>query len=198
MNGWEWIKTTEELQVESYGNDLRSMSGSERDQHIRDNVLAATAELHEALDETSWKPWSTETGQVNRENFKGEIVDVLHFIGNLILLGNLSEEEVWIAYREKQQRNRDRMGKSGGYQASKNKCPGCRRELDRPRAYQHVGQSYHETVNQAGTAVKQHVHHTLICNGCKLEFVYLTATDETLPGQAWGVDSAGDAVWSGE
>ena len=78
---WEWLKTTEELQKNYFDNNLRAMQGGERDKHIATNVLAAINELNEALDENpSWKPWANEVGILHRENFKGELVDVLHFM----------------------------------------------------------------------------------------------------------------------
>lgn len=181
---WEWIKTTEQLQIDAYGNDLRNASGSDRDQHIRDNVLAATDELHEVLGETSWKPWSTETGVVNKENFKGEIVDVLHFVGNLIILANITEEELWEAYREKQNRNRQRMSKAGGYQASKNKCPNCSRELDRAGAYTALSQRYVEApIMKSGQAidVDRYTEWRLQCRHCSNEFLYCVNVGESLP-----------------
>lgn len=182
---WEWIKTTEQLQIEAYGNDLRNVTGKDRDQHIRDNVLAATDELHEALAETSWKPWSTETGIVNKDKFKGEIVDTLHFIGNLILLAQLTEEEIWEAYREKQNRNRERMSKAGGYQSSKNKCPACKRELDAKGAYIVHERRYCEEpiINSVGVTidVRRYKVNLLTCTGCGFRFSYEVELGESLP-----------------
>lgn len=176
---WSWIESTEQLQIDYFGNDLRAKEGDELDKHILYNVTAALDELHEALAENpSWKPWSTETGVLNREAFKGELVDVMHFIANLIILGKIEEDEFWEAYRAKQQRNRDRMSKSGGYQASKNKCPRCKRELDKPGAYTHKGQIY----LQDGTDHK--IKHALLCHGCTTVFELVLNVGESLPNDS--------------
>lgn len=185
---WKWLESTDELQKDYFSNDYSAMEGEARDRAVVNNTLAALDELHEALAEVpSWKPWSREVGMIDREAFKGEIVDAMHFIANLLLVARISEEEFWEAYRAKQQRNRDRMSKSGGYQASRNKCPDCKRELDKPGAYDHIGQWYkEEQVFDAGNAidVRRYVEHKLRCSGCDLEFIYETESDESLPGAA--------------
>lgn len=176
---WSWIDSTETLQKDYFGNDLRAMEGEKLDFHIMTNVMAALDELHEALAENpSWKPWSTEVGILNKEAFKGELVDALHFIANLLILGKITEDELWEAYRAKQQRNRDRMSKQGGYQASKNKCPECKRELDKPGAYKHLSQQY---VQDEGRHLMKN---ELECLGCRAKFNYDTEVGESLPAGA--------------
>lgn len=177
---WKWLETTEELQKDYFGNDLWNKTGDDRDKHILYNFTAAINELNEMLDEApSWKPWSSEVGLLNREAFRDEIVDTLHFVANLLLLANISEEELWAAYREKQQRNRDRMSKQGGYQASKNKCPNCKRELDKIGAYTIEEHTYVQENSE------HYLDYSLKCVGCSQVFPYrVNINEETLPGKA--------------
>jgi dimeric dUTPase (all-alpha-NTP-PPase superfamily) len=71
------------LQLKSYGVDVSTLDGEERAAYIRNMSLALTDELHEALNETGWKPWAT-SRHLNRAAFAGEMIDVLHFWVNLI------------------------------------------------------------------------------------------------------------------
>ncbi|QGF20301.1 MazG-like nucleotide pyrophosphohydrolase [Gordonia phage Sixama] len=175
---WNWIESTEVLQKDYFNNDLRAMSGDDQDKHILYNFTAAVNELNEMLDEApSWKPWSSEVGILNREAFRDEIVDVLHFVANLVILGKISEAELWDAYRAKQQRNRERMMTKGGYKASQNKCPVCKRELDKPEAYEMMSQRYH----QEGDS--HQMYYKLKCAKCAHEFDYMIVIGEgSLPG----------------
>ena len=174
----KWLEETEALQKEYFNADPRSFRGEERAEYIRTNILAAVAELIEMLDEVTWKPWSSEEPGVikSKESFISESVDVGHFVANALLAGGATDSEYWSSYNSKMQRNRDRMSKSGGYQASKNKCPKCKRELDAPGAYKHLQQSY----------VQKESEHVLVnkleCLGCRHEFNYEMAIGDSLPG----------------
>ncbi|AKJ72590.1 dUTPase [Gordonia phage GMA2] len=133
-----WLEETADLQRDYFNNEPAKKEGEERADYVRTQILAATAELHEMLDEMNWKPWSTDpAGEFkNREAFISEAVDACHFIANALLAARATDKEYWEAYNNKMQRNRERMAKEGGYEASKNKCPNCRRELDRDGAYE--------------------------------------------------------------
>ena len=64
-------------------------------EHFRNNILAAHAELSEALDWVSWKPWkAVEPLSANaKQNAKLELVDTLCFLLNAWnLLGGNPEE----------------------------------------------------------------------------------------------------------
>lgn len=101
-----------QLQRESFHLDPPSMTGDERAEFIRWNVLAATHELHEMMDETGWKPWST-SRHFNRELYLMEGVDVLHFILNLFLVAATDGHEVSDMYEKKHAVNADRQ--TNGY-----------------------------------------------------------------------------------
>lgn len=128
-DGWtfgEWLMRTRVLQREAFGVDPYRLEGTEREEYVRWNVLAAEDELHEALGEISWKPWASKE-YFNREEFIGELVDVLHFVANLLAVSGVSGDELTTRYSSKQQKNRDRQ--SSGYDGVTGKCPGCRRDL---------------------------------------------------------------------
>lgn len=117
------------LQRESFGVDPHRMDEETRNQYIRDMVLAATDELHEALAEVGWKPWAT-SRHLNRDAFVGELVDVLHFLVNLWLAAGATAEEVEQRYMDKANRNMIRQNQ--GYDGVWGKCPECNRALDDP------------------------------------------------------------------
>lgn len=125
---FDWLSSTRELQTQSFGGDPADLDGEARAEFVRWNVLAATDELHEALQEVAWKPWGKNHGDINREAFIKECVDALHFVGNLLATVACTDEEFSSAYRAKQQVNRDRMA-SGTYTGTAEKCPHCKRDL---------------------------------------------------------------------
>lgn len=122
----QWIEKTKYLQEEFYGHKFEDFTHQELVEWIRINVLAAEDELHEALGEVSWKPWAS-AQFFNREAYLGEIVDVLHFIGNLVAGAGITDEELNTAYLEKMERNRQRQRE--GYTGVA-KCVKCKRAVD--------------------------------------------------------------------
>jgi len=110
------------------GHRFSHMSIEERIDYINLNVLAATDELHEALNETTWKPWTAGERKIHRDEYVGELVDVFHFIVNLALAVECSPHELWVRYLEKNFRNHARQ--DAGYTGEK--CDKCGGELDRP------------------------------------------------------------------
>lgn len=121
------------LQQYSYGAPLEFMAQSPdvQAEYVRNNVLAATAELHEALDEVGWKPWAT--GRFyNTDNVISECVDAFHFIINIMLASGLPPDTLsdtfFTKYLEKNKRNADRQ--ETGYDGVSSKCPHCTRALD--------------------------------------------------------------------
>jgi len=115
------------LQVQAYGKDPRKLSDEERMEWVRWNILALEDELHEALQETGWKPWATKN-HLNEDAFRGELVDGLHFFLNLMLVANISAEELLAGYQLKREKNAKRQ--ADGYDGVSTKCPECKRALD--------------------------------------------------------------------
>jgi hypothetical protein len=133
---WEWLSSTRHLQETSFKVDYESLTGDKLADYLLVNAFALADELHEAMAEASWKPWAKNRGEVNRSNFADELVDLLHFAANMLAAVGVDDEELWKRYRAKQERNAVRQ--SHGYDARASKCPGCRRELDKPRAIRRV------------------------------------------------------------
>jgi len=126
----EWLYLQWRLQVDSFATDPEKLTEEDRAPFVTWNAFAAIAELVEAMQEVGWKPWAT-SRHLNREAFLREIVDALHFIGNLALcagghpleLGN----ELWKLYEQKHEINAQRQ--RDGYDGVSEKCPHCDREL---------------------------------------------------------------------
>jgi DNA-directed RNA polymerase subunit M/transcription elongation factor TFIIS len=130
------------LQVESYHVRPEELDPEARAEFIRWNVLALEDELHEALGEVGWKPWAT-SRHLNREAYKKELVDALHFFTNLCLAAGITADELVNDYFKKAEVNAQRQ--VDGYDGVTTKCPGCRRELDR------IGSLKHNLTVQGGT-----------------------------------------------
>lgn len=107
----EMLKLQEMLQRRHlFGVRPAALEGEERAEYLRAMVLATTDELHEALREVAWKPWSKRpVGEMNRENFRNELVDAFHFFMNLMLVANISAEEFFTAYLRKNNVNHGRI-----------------------------------------------------------------------------------------
>ena len=116
-----------ELQKKHYGVDVAKLTEEERAQYIRDMSLALTDELHEALNEVGWKPWAT-SRHINRQAYLGELIDVLHFWANLVLVTNTNEEELVEMYFAKADKNVKRQ--LAGYDGVEGKCTTCGRAFD--------------------------------------------------------------------
>jgi hypothetical protein len=125
---WEWLKSTKELQTEVYNYDLdwwvdglgigAPSVVKELSAYIDWNMTAAVQEMAEARIEFSWKPWAVDQPFVNKERLLNEIVDVNHFLGNVLTAMGVTDEEYAAAYQAKQQKNRERAA-SGSYSAIK-------------------------------------------------------------------------------
>lgn len=127
------------LQLKINGYDIEDQDDELRVQNIKLNVLALTAELHEALDETAWKPWATYLKSrplVSEEPFRAELIDAFHFMMNLFLHAGMTAEDVWIGYARKHGINVTRQDE--GYDATTSKCPQCQRALDDPASIMNV------------------------------------------------------------
>lgn len=128
----EIIQRQRELQTE-YGYDYAKMDLGMRVRTIQDMYVAAQQELGEALNETSWKPWTTGSPYIN-EAMTGEIVDTLQFILNMLFAQypDLSAENLAELLRYKHEKkvkiNRDRL--ANDYDGVSTKCPSCKRALD--------------------------------------------------------------------
>lgn len=131
----DWLKKTRELQIEAYGKDPSELEGADLQFYTIWNAWAAVKELSEATDETRWKPWAVldpDEPIIDKGPFLKEIIDVQHFIANLLVAAKVTDEEYDQAYLDKMQVNRDRQARAGGYQSRKgvDKCLNCARSFD--------------------------------------------------------------------
>ena len=115
------------LQTMVYGYNFNTMEMDERVDFIHLMTTAGVDEAHEALNETSWKPWS-KGDWINEEAFKNELADELHFFINRCLAVNMSAQELLARYFAKANRNQQRQ--VNGYDVRTGKCSSCRRALD--------------------------------------------------------------------
>lgn len=126
---WLWLESTRKLQSTVYHVNYEDLQGEQLADYVIWNHTALVSELTEFMDEIQWKNWAKERGRVNRDEAVGELVDVGHFLANLLVALGVTDVEWEVRYREKQLRNAERQAAPGGY--SGEKCPQCRRELDR-------------------------------------------------------------------
>lgn len=116
------------LQQEAYGFTPDQMTPDEKIQYIKDMVLALTDELHELLAEVDWKPWTQGVRKVNEDGAKKELVDIWHFVMNLMLVTGMSTDDLYKMYMRKRQVNVDRQ--KNAYDGRSTKCPKCKRALE--------------------------------------------------------------------
>lgn len=124
---WRWLESTRRLQEVAYGDRRWPKEGEELADSVMMNATAMIAELGEVLNELGWKPWASPRGWVNRDAFVRELVDVGHFLGNMLVAVGVTDLEWEMAYRSKQQTNLERQLE--GY-TGRNKCPRCKRAYD--------------------------------------------------------------------
>lgn len=106
----DWLEKTLALQREAYQTDPPALRGEERAEYLRWNVLAADDELHEFLNETHWKPWGKNQGELkDRGKAVEELVDALHFVANLLCALEVTDAELSQLYEAKMYVNRQRM-----------------------------------------------------------------------------------------
>ena len=121
---WRWLESTDKLQRETYGYGslYASAVDGREDFEVADylnwNCTAAVQELAEVREEFSWKPWATDNPFVNRDRVRDEIIDVMHFLGNMLTVIGVTDDELAEAYQKKQEINRQRAA-SGTYSAQK-------------------------------------------------------------------------------
>lgn len=115
------------LQQVINGYDLDEQTVEQRIANIKENVLACTDELHEALGEVGWKQWAT-SRHINEDALKKELIDAACFLINLMHHAGMTADEFFTLYLAKNKRNFERQAE--GYDGVSTKCPHCSRALD--------------------------------------------------------------------
>jgi hypothetical protein len=132
----DWLSTTRDIQTTVYGRDPATLTGPDHAEFIRWNILAAVAELMEALEETRWKTWAVladgEAVVPDAEALASELVDAQMFIANVLVSAGVVDADYERVYRAKWDKNIERQQREEGYQsrAGVDKCPRCRRSFD--------------------------------------------------------------------
>lgn len=125
---WRWLESTNRLQRESFGFIPEEVTSDQLADYFTTNCWALVAELAEFSQEVGWKPWASPRGWVEKERALNELVDVGHFLANLLNALGITDDQWEAAYRLKQQLNRKRQ--EDGYDGRSTKCRGCSRALD--------------------------------------------------------------------
>jgi dimeric dUTPase (all-alpha-NTP-PPase superfamily) len=96
-----------------YQKNLQSlMNNNYNQEYINTMILALISEANETLNETPWKPWKKK--QIfNKDNYINELADILHFFINLCIAKNISSEDIFIKFLEKNKENIERI--NNGY-----------------------------------------------------------------------------------
>lgn len=129
------IAQQRDLQEESFGYSFNEMLVRDRVEYVKMNVMAIEHELHELLDETSWKPWA-DAEYLNEDAAFKELIDAWHFLMNIMIALSPNQSAFDIAerlvgtYGEKREINAKRQVE--GYDGVSTKCPDCKRALDEP------------------------------------------------------------------
>jgi hypothetical protein len=111
------------LQMQSFGVDpLALRTDEERAEFAFRNIVMLQDEAHEALGEVSWKWWATDKF-FNEDKFREEVIDMTHFLLNLVLVSGMSPDDFFDLYEEKNDKNRRRQ--EAGYGGKSDKCEVC-------------------------------------------------------------------------
>lgn len=118
-----------------FGFNFDTMPHDEQIAYIRDHHQAVIMEMSEVLNEVDWKPWTVNPQRIiHRDEYVAELVDVLHFWINMILVvsGKMTTteiaDEIFTRYALKNRVNTHRQ--LDGYDGRSTKCAGCGRALD--------------------------------------------------------------------
>jgi len=92
--------------------EKRNLGGITKPEFIQKRVLAMVSELAELLDEVNFKWWK-DPKEINSDNIRDELVDILHFFVGMCLDSGMGAEELFDRYMAKNKENFDRQyGKS--------------------------------------------------------------------------------------
>jgi dimeric dUTPase (all-alpha-NTP-PPase superfamily) len=132
----QMLNLQENLQkyMKPIGRIPAELTGDDRAEFLRWNVVALEDELHEMLGEVGWKPWAT-SRHLNGTPALKEMVDAWHFFLNILLVIGaeleLTNEDLaqrfYHSYVGKNAINRERQ--LSNYDGLTSKCLFCKTEL---------------------------------------------------------------------
>ena len=65
-------------------------------------------EACEALENTPWKPWK-HSARLDKEEFRKELIDLLHFVVNMFLAAGMTPQDIHEAFKKKHKENMRRQ-----------------------------------------------------------------------------------------
>ncbi len=84
--------------------ETRGLDGISKDEWVQKEVLAMLSELAELLAEVNFKWWKNPK-EINYDNVKDEIVDIVHFIASTSLKVGMDADEMYERYINKNEEN---------------------------------------------------------------------------------------------
>ena len=124
----EWIAITKELQLNGFHRDLESLEGDERADALHADITGMMSEVVEISNEIGWKPWVKNRGWYNHDEVMGEVVDLLHFVANVLVTCHIDGDQLADAYLSKVTKNYSRQAR--GDDGVDRICRNCHRSLD--------------------------------------------------------------------
>ncbi len=110
------------------GDLPHQLGATEKAAYVREQALALTVEVGEALNEIGWKSWA-KPRPTNRPAYVEELADVFIFFMNMMLVEDVRPTELLNAVKDKIAVNIKRQDK--GYVIDHTtKCPGCKRSYN--------------------------------------------------------------------
>ena len=103
----------QKLLNERIGVHTEGMNESERAKWILNYCRAVNQEVAELTDSVPWKWWA-KYQKYDEQNIRVEIVDILHFVISLALVAGMSADDVFEAYRKKNEVNFKRQDSGYG------------------------------------------------------------------------------------
>jgi len=78
-------------------------------EQTKNMLFAICCELGEAGDEINWKPWKRTVKPVNLDLLRTELIDIFHFIIELMIMWGMDAEMIFLAYGDKMKENQARQ-----------------------------------------------------------------------------------------
>lgn len=82
----------------------RNLHHITKEEWVQKEILAMLSELSELLDEVNFKWWKNKK-EINEENIKEELIDILHFFTSTCIKMGMTSEEIYEIYIRKNREN---------------------------------------------------------------------------------------------
>ena len=116
MNQLQKVLDTQTELQNRLGNNIKKMTEQQKTAYVKNNVFFVTEELHEMTRELpyvkEWKDYSQLSGEViarRKELAQEEFIDVFTFLMNIALTLELTADEIYDLYFQKNKVNHERQ-----------------------------------------------------------------------------------------